>query len=797
MRYVSIFLTLVAIFFVGCKDNKTDKENNIEESLKSWPLPVNGTTGTPLGGVGTGAVKYCAWTGIINAFTDMSPAGMQRYNKHVTLGEDARFQFYSSRKGEKIVRDTLNVPQVDGYYDDDAVFPLHLAKYGVINGVDVSMTGFCPWDTDDFEKMCLPYAFYEFTLSNHLNSSVDVAVAMNINFENNPVFIEGKGLADNSGPHMKAVYVKSDCPGYIITAGNDAGFFNDGQCNNEISNSKNRVVVKMSLGAKEKRVAKFVLSWYKINDYGKYYYENFYLDAGSVADAGLNYFDGFKNKAIAFVDGMRSSNVPAWMTNYLLNTLSNMTNNSVYAKDGRACMAEGEFNILGTIDEYWQARSVLGSNLMPEFTWREMEYWARTQFRGTYEGQIHHDFGINGHGVTDEDLCAWDDHDHEDYRSRDDVVSWPDTNVGFIVGVYETFIATDDHEKLSQLWPYLKKTGLRLIAQKEAYGDPANPWAFETSHNMYDAGGYCQTYSTGTAILAYRCMTLLAGFMDDKETQEFYDNAETETIKAFEKKYLAKEYKFIDKHCEGALAGPWFSQCLKFDQFDTGKVDKYIYDVLERYYNPVQDSMGFPEGTYNEWPQHLVGHFGGYAFQQGKIDEAIALWKDMYNRGYIDRNRVFNLPISLRGKASPNFAAKSIDGYYQYTSRPSTWRIYQDMIGYFRNKHTGEIWLEPILLPEMNHQLEDAFFISAEGNGTISYYEKGKDFAERTIILKPDNELKVTSIYIKDQAGSPEIKVDDVPVSWTRTGPPWKQRIKIDLNETVGKEGLCIDIANI
>jgi hypothetical protein len=48
-------------------------------------LKVDGTTGTPLGGVGTGAVKYCAWTGILNAFTDMTPAGMQRYNKEVNL----------------------------------------------------------------------------------------------------------------------------------------------------------------------------------------------------------------------------------------------------------------------------------------------------------------------------------------------------------------------------------------------------------------------------------------------------------------------------------------------------------------------------------------------------------------------------------------------------------------------------------------------------------------------------------------------------------------------------------------
>jgi hypothetical protein len=457
-------------------------------------------------------------------------------------------------------------------------------------------------------------------------------------------------------------------------------------------------------------------------------------------------------------------------------------------------MAEGEFNHLGTIDEYWQGRNIIGSNMMPEFTWRELEYWGRTQFREPYLGQIHHDFHVTGHGVGDEELCSWDDHKHIDYRSLEDVVSWPDENVGFIVGAWETFIATDDHSKLSLLWPYLKNTGLRLVAQKDIYGDPEIPWTFETSHNMYDAGGYCQTYSTGTVIPAYRCMALMAEIMNEPATKQFYDSAARETYKGFEAKYLASEYKFIDKHCEGAMSGPWFSQNLKFDQFDQYKIDLYIYNALERYYKPVTDSMGFPEGTYNEWPQHLVGHLGGYALQRGKFDASIALWKDMYHRSYLDRNRVFNLPISLQAKAVPNFAATSIDGYYQYTSRTSTWRMYQDMIGYYRNKHTGEIWLEPIILPEMNHQLRDGYYISAEGNGTVSCTEKGMNFEDREIIFKPEKDITVNGIYLKDHHDSPVIKVNGVEQKWIRTGPEWKKRIKIEWSGTVDGNGIVIDL---
>ncbi len=221
-----------------------------------------------------------------------------------------------------------------------------------------------------------------------------------------------------------------------------------------------------------------------------------------------------------------------------------------------------------------------------------------------------------------------------------------------------------------------------------------------------------------------------------------------------------------------------------------------MYDVLEKYYNPTIDSLGFPEGTYDEWPQHLVGHFGGFALQREKFDASLALWKDMYHRGYNDRNRVFNLPISLRAKATPNYAATSIDGYFQYTSRTSTWRLYQDLIGYYRNKHTGEIWLEPIILPEMKHQLTNGYFISAEGNGTIGCIESGSTYEDRIIVFKPDNAMNVEGIYIKNHTGSPVVLVNGVSQPWTRIGPEWKKRIKILWNGTVDKKGITIDIVH-
>jgi hypothetical protein len=755
---------------------------------------IDGTTGTPLGGVGTGAVKYCAWTGILNAFTDMTPAGMQRYNKHVTLGKGARFQFWSDRDGKVIKKDTLKVPCVNGRFSDDAVFPVHMADYGLINGIKVNMTGFCPWDPGDFNSMCMPYAFFEFALENTADKPIKAAIALMISYGAKPVIIPGKGISDESGPHRKAVFVKSDNPVGILSAGIDEGFFRTGLCDNVINDTTCRVALKVHLKGKESAKIRFVLAWYKDNEYGKYFYENLHSGVGTIAEEGMAKFESFRNNAVTFVHRLRGSNIPIWMTTYLSNVLCNMVNNSVYTKDGRACMAEGEFNTLGTIDEYWQGRNIIGSNLMPVFTWKELEYWARTQYQEPYLGQIHHDFGVRGHGTSDADLCAWDDHSHQDYRPLDDVVSWPDENVGFIVGVYESFIATDDHEKLRMLWPYLKNTGNRLLVQIEQYGDKNIPWTFETSHNMYDAGGYCQSYSTGSVIPAFRCLVFMAEVMNDPEVTSTFLKAEAECIKGFSSKYLESEYSYIDKHCEGALAGPWFSRNMKFDQFDCRKTDKYIFNVLERFYKPLTDSMGYPAGTYNEWPQHITGHFGGYALQSSNPGVMLALWKDMYNRGYIDRNRVFNLPITLQPKAKTVKAATSIDGYLQYTSRTSTWRIYQDMVGYYRNKHTGEIWLEPVILPEMNHEMKNAFYTSAEGYGTVSCIESGQANEDRLITFKPDMPVEIKGIYIKDHPGTPVIKVNGKKQTWTRTGPEWNKRILINWKGLSGEKGLEISV---
>jgi hypothetical protein len=94
----------------------------------------------------------------------------------------------------------------------------------------------------------------------------------------------------------------------------------------------------------------------------------------------------------------------------------------------------------------------------------------------------------------------------------------------------------------------------------------------------------------------------------------------------------------------------------------------------------------------------------------------------------------------------------------------------------------------------MNHQLINGYFLSAEGNGTLSCSEKGKDFEDRILVFKPENAIAVKGIYIKDHSGEPLITINGKKQTWTRTGPEWKKRILVNWSGTVRSEGIVLKV---
>jgi hypothetical protein len=766
LERVSILLVLFCLFLFG----KTD-----------------GTTGLPLGGIGTGALKYNAGSGTF-ASNFRTPT---RHGDYQLLSE-TQFQLFT-RRGASILTDDLLTAVVNGgRVDDDAIFPLHWVNFGEWNNVSVEMTAYMPYEPTSVPMMCHPSAMFEFEIENSESDSVTVALAFQINTPVTPVAITDTGFVAN-GPLLELSLIGEFSTGAgDLSYGNDSGFFSSGQCNNVLSGSVNRLVLRVILGSYESRTLRFVLSWYQPDEKQHYRYSKTWSNAKDVSVSALGNFDTFKDNAEEFVTRMRNSNIPEWLIDQTLNSTVNLVNNSVYFQDGRYCHTEGMWSPEGTMDQMWHARQIY-TMINPQLAWQELEWWARTQHVTNHTGQIHHDFG------TGFNYVGWDSTEHSDYR---DIYEWVDLNCGFIISVYEVFIATADTDMLSYFWPFVKKAAQRILDQVELYGSSTYPYTFESSFSTYDAGGNSQAYNTGLSIVAYQIMTYLAEVMGETDIDSLYEAASDTAVINYESRWLDNTYPIdpIGSYCESVLGGPWIANFLKIDPFwEKQKLD-YLYITILNYYDPLNQGMGLPGGSYSEWQPYLIGHLGGYSLQTGRSNIWLALQGDMYYRNYLNRNLVFNQELGIPSEVStPNWIATSASGNDQYISIPVLWRNYYNMVGYHYNRYSRELWLEPMLFDSLNHELQDALVITPEGYIVVNYNTYGDSYQNQLIVFEPDVPMKVSAIYVwdlySDSLNSIDtVLVDGIDTDYLRTGNGDLSHLKLDWSGTISPAGITIRV---
>jgi hypothetical protein len=737
---------------------------------------VDGTTGTPLGGFGAGAVKYCAHTGTFAAVTK-APADQNDY----AVLEGARLQFYTSRNGHNEAVDTMTALLQEGRYEDDAIWPLHRVNFGSTGGIQVRLLAFSPLAPSDPDLMSMPYAFYELELTNEAANAAEAACAFQLGYaDGTAVYQEGKGL---SSPHW-SVYAASSDPDAILTAGSGDGFLQTGECGNKPAGGLNRTAVKVKLSPGETKTIRFVLAWYDNSDPERAYYLGLHTDSVSVAELGLKHFEALKTQAVGLVSRMRDSNLPDWLVNQTLNTLVNLTNNSLYKKDGRVAFAEGEWTCFGTMDQMWHARQIV-NQLVPFFAWQELRYWARTQKEN---GQIHHDFNTSEGDKSL--LVGWDDREHADYR---DISKWVDLNCGFIISVFETYRATGDRVELDGLWPHMIRAGQRVLEQVELYGHAEYPYTFEDSENSYDAGGDPNPFNASLSAVAYKVMMMISREQGRDDLAEVYEAAYERVVASYRARYLNEDFP-TGRGCESYYAGQWLSLHMKFGEIWSEQETDLVLERLDSYYHPYYWGLGHLGGTYNEWTPYILTHYGGLLLLTKRANQWAALQKDAYNRQYLDRRHVFNHPLDiLPAVTEPNYASTTISGDKQYISMPGLWRNYYDIIGFQRDRSTGEIWLQPILPEELNHQLTDAMFVTPEGYGAISCREYGDMHQNREITVRSEQPMPVTAVYLTDHYGAQvTVTVNGEACEAVRTGTGYAKELRLAWNGVIDNSGIRI-----
>jgi hypothetical protein len=745
---------------------------------------TDGTTGLPLGGIGTGAVKYAASSGTFAA-NFRTPT---RDGDYDPLSE-THFQIFIQRGDSILTDDLLQAYRNGGRVDDDAIFPLHWVNFGELNDVSVEMTACMPYYPDSVLMMLHPCAMFEFEVENLVSDSTTVALAFQIGTPVTPVAITDTGFTAE-GAELELCLVGNSPDGTgDLSYGNDSGFFTDGLCDNNLSGTTNRLALRVSLASSETKRVRFILSWYQPDELEHYRYTNYWSNAKEVCVSALANFDAFKDIAEELVNRMRNSNLPEWLVDQTLNSLANLVNNSVYFQDGRYCHTEGMWHPEGTMDQMWHARQIY-TMINPQLAWQELEWWARTQHVDNYEGQIHHDFGTHFNYVS------WDDTEHEDYRP---IYEWVDLNCGFIISVYEAFIATADMDELTYFWDYVKKAGQRILYQVDEYGSTEYPYTFSNSLSTYDAGGNSQAYNTGLSTVAYQIMVYLAEIMGEPDVRNLYQATLDTVITNFESRWLDNTYP-VANFCESVLGGPWIANFFKMGPFWEKQKLNYLYNTIVDYYDPLNQGMGLPGGSYSEWQPYLIGHLGGYSLQTRRSDIWEALQKDMYDRNYLNRNFVFNQELGIPQEvSSPTWIATSASGYYQYISIPIIWRNYYNIAGYHYNKYSGELWLEPMLFDSLNNQLENALVITPEGYATVNYEAYGEFSQNQEIIFTPDQPMDVSAIYVWDLYSDSLISIDFVRVNgvdtdYSRTGEGDLAQLKLNWEGIITPYGITIQV---
>src|SRR3954464_14978401 len=171
---------------------------------------VSGTTGTPLGGFGAGAVKFNANDGAFAAMV-RPPADAYDFQKV----PDAKFECIVQRGTHIDTASPMKAAVIDGHADDDAIWPLHRVNFGEINGVQARMTGFSPLDRSDPAATSLPCAFYEMRLTNTGASDADVTCVLRWDVEGRATAVPGRGFTSGRW----AIYAAGSDPNAAVFSG--------------------------------------------------------------------------------------------------------------------------------------------------------------------------------------------------------------------------------------------------------------------------------------------------------------------------------------------------------------------------------------------------------------------------------------------------------------------------------------------------------------------------------------------------------------------------------------------------
>jgi uncharacterized protein (DUF608 family) len=764
--------------------------------LSTSIFALSGTGGVPLGGMGTGYVVFDGQKICVSG--KMPPAGADHCKTNPAEKQIAASGFYLFAGG------TANT-QVKAA-SEDAKCPVQKADFGSVGDVKFNLNAFGPYlpgeGKENYQLATSPLAMFDMTAVNSGTAAVDVAVAMEfangglLGGANSGTVETGNKAISFSGSPDNA-YLAVDCDGTTPTfsAGAVGSFSTAGTLANAAGNL---VAAKCSVPAGGTVHFKFVLAWYRNYDQEGYYYQNFYSNSKEAAEFGLSKFDAVRDGITGFVDRLMASNFPEWYKDRLLNNTYPLIHNSVCAKDGRTAFWEGNYGIIGTIDQ-GQHAAVFYSFNWPAVQWHELQYWARQQ---KSSGQVHHDFNQGTSGFTagssgnSRHLKDWDDKTHQDYWWFPNTESWADLNGMFLFKAYELMMATGDKDSLQKSWPALKKSAERLVSQCGSDKIPLQ------SHSTYDrcqsAGTNCSLtpeYNGGLTIAAFEAVAEMAKFLGDNSTATAYTTHANEARTAFKQKYgnspdfgVNASAPNSGRFPEGHIAGYSWANYLCLDPIMD---EDFITKTCEKMRSK-QKTGGIRAN--GEWVFYCVDHYGGSEIAINRPDDAIFIHQQDYDYYYKSvPNQVFWQSLQ-EGDGN-----KHKDSYM---TAPTVWHSYFQFCGYMIDNANNRLWIRPRIPSSMNGKITKALLLNPKALGTLDYDENASGDKTQTITVSYDKPVTVKELMLKNNTGTEEPFIlingaaSGATVKAEGTGLEKNIRVTFASPMQIGPDGMKIEVYN-
>jgi hypothetical protein len=762
----------------------------IAGAIISSVFALTGTGGTPLGGMGTGYVIYDGQK--IKVSSRIPPAGCD-HSGGKTQGQPEK-QITAS--GFYLFAGGTAKPQVTAT-KEDARCPVQFADLGAIDNVKFTLNAFGPyWPGEEEKKYQLatsPMALFDVAVVNSGTAAAEVAVALECALGSGGKVETGNKAVSFAGSPENS-YLAVDCDGTTptFTAGAKGTFETDGKLANA---DGNMVAAKCSIPAGKTAHFKFVIAWYTTYGTEGYYYHNFYKTSKDVADTGIANFDGIRDGIVGFVDRLRESNFPDWYEDRLLNNTYPLIHNSVCAKDGRTAFWEGNYGIIGTIDQ-GQHAAVFYTFNWPAVQWHELQYWSRQQ-KST--GQVHHDFnkGVEKFTAgTNRFMLDWDDKTHADYWWFPNTETWADLNCMFIFKAYELMMATGNKDSLTKSWPALKKSADRLVSQCGTAKIPLE------SHSTYDrcqsAGTNCSLtpeYNGGLAVAAFYAVAEMAKFLGEAATATEYTTHAEDAKTAFKAKYgsspdfgvkasVANSGRFPEGHIAGYS---WANYLCLNPIMDSDFITKTLTKMRATQKNGDVRANG-------EWIFYDVDHYGGSEIAVNQPDAAMFIHKQDYDYYY---KSVPNMVHWQSLQESSNNKGKD-----SYMTAPVVWHSYFQFCGYMIDNANNRLWIRPRVPTDMGGKITSALLLNPKSLGTLDYDENAnaETGVTQTITVKYDKPVTIKEFILKNNTGgetpyvavsgavNPTIKVEGVD-------PEKNIRVTLATPIQIGPSGVKIQVS--